>query len=139
MSGNYYFVIIGHHDNPIYEQEHSSRDSQSKKDDYRDLCQFVAHASLDMIDEHMWTTNNMYLKVVDKFNDWNVSAFVTAGKQRLVILHDVKNEDSIRQFFQEVYELYIKVAMNPFYEPNTPITSPQFHQKLKALCRRYLI
>ena len=66
MSGNYYFVIVGHHDNPIYEQEHCSRDGQSKKDDYRDLCQFVAHASLDMIGEHMWTTNSMYLKVSSK-------------------------------------------------------------------------
>ena len=31
---------------------------------------------------------------------------------KFVLLHEGKNDDGIRQFFMEVWELYVKVRMN---------------------------
>uniref|UniRef100_A0A1I8JMS3 PolyA_pol domain-containing protein n=1 Tax=Macrostomum lignano TaxID=282301 RepID=A0A1I8JMS3_9PLAT len=90
---------------------------------------WVANSALDIVDESLWSSSSMYLKTVDKFNDLFVSAFVTPSRLRLLILHDTKNEDGIRHFFSEMFETYVKLALNPFYQPQSPIKSAAFDRK----------
>ena len=130
---SYIFIMVGKTDNPIYEAEFSR-----KKEENRHLNQFIVHSALDMVDESMWTTNSMFLKTVDKFNEQLVSAFVTAGQVKFMLLHEARNEDGIKNFFNEVHELYIKLLMNPFYTTNTKIFSPVFDARVHALAKRFL-
>ena len=108
-----------------------------QREDNSHLNQFIIHAALDMVDEAVWGTQSMQFKSVDKFNDFLISAFVTAGHVKLMLLHDVRNEEGIRNFFHDVHELYVKVLMNPFYQANSLITSPIFDSRVKTLGRRY--
>ena len=48
------------------------------------------------------------------------------------------SEDTIKQFFNELYEVYVKTIMNPFYEANTKITFPAFDKKVKELIYKHL-
>ncbi|GJJ78031.1 trafficking protein particle complex subunit 2 [Entomortierella parvispora] len=144
-----YFVMIGTKDNPIYEAEFVSVNTarstsggatipEAKKEEFRHLNQFIAHSALDMVEDIQWSTNQMYLKSVDKFNERFISAYLTAGNIKLLLLHDAKSEDAIRNFFNECYELYIKTLLNPFYKPNSIIGSTTFDNKVRASAKRYL-
>ncbi|VDN52597.1 unnamed protein product [Dracunculus medinensis] len=64
QSREYYFVIVGHNDQPIFEIEFPVCDAKRKREyDARHLNQFIAHASLDIVDEQILTNPQMYLKV----------------------------------------------------------------------------
>ncbi|CAM9679862.1 unnamed protein product [Ascophyllum nodosum] len=107
-------------------------------DESAHLNQFIVHSALDMVDRKQWSTPATYLRLVDKFNEQNVSAFLTAGGAKLMLLHDGRADDAIRSFFAEVHELYVKLLMNPFYAYDSPIVSPAFDQRVKALARKFL-
>jgi len=104
----------------------------------RHVIQMIANASLDVIEEMVVNNSGMYLKAVDKFNEWTVSAFVTAGNMKFVLLHEAKNEEGIRAFFTEVWELYVKTAMNPFHRSDRAIRSPVFDARVRASAKKYL-
>jgi hypothetical protein len=54
---------------------------------------------------------------VDRFNNLFVTAYVTPGNARFLLLHEGKNDDSIRSFFTEVYELYLRVSRRVCWSP----------------------
>ncbi|TPX74412.1 hypothetical protein CcCBS67573_g04327 [Chytriomyces confervae] len=135
-----YFCIVGTRDNPIYELELPTTTSApptaaaKKEAEHNHLSQFIVHSALDIVEESMWATNQMYLKVVDRFNEHHVSAYVTPSGvplqgAKFMLVHDAVGGD-VRSFFVDVHELYVKVLLNPFSEINGPINSQLFDVKL---------
>ncbi|KAK9281695.1 hypothetical protein L1049_004599 [Liquidambar formosana] len=106
MAGTACFIIVSRNNIPIYEAEVGSA---LKKEDAAHQHHFILHAALDIVQDLAWTTSAMFLKGADKFDGLVVSVYVTAGHTRLMLLHDSRNDDGIKSFFQEVHELYIKV------------------------------
>jgi len=140
---SFYFAVIGTKDNPIYETEFGTSkqggDGTARfRDDQRPMNQFILHSSLDIVEEVQWVQRELYLKTVDRFNNLFVSCFLTAGNIKLLLLHETKNEEAIRQFFVEVHEVYIKALMNPFYEVDMRITSIVFDGRVRAAAKKYL-
>ena len=93
------FVIVGGTSGVLYEL-----DFISKADVARSLT-FTLHAALDMVDLAVWSSPSTYLKVVDRHNEQLVSAYVTPGGARFLVLHDARNEEGIRSFCTEVHEV----------------------------------
>jgi hypothetical protein len=75
---------------------------------------------------------------VDKFNDSFITAYVTPGQVKMLMLHDTKIEEPLRAFFQDVHEAYVKVLLNPFYSYGKTIVSPTFEDKVRALALQHL-
>ena len=64
----------------------------------------------------------MYLKCVDTYSESSfaesglqVHCFITANNSKFLLLHEYKQEENIKMFFNEVYELYTKLQLSPFF------------------------
>jgi hypothetical protein len=64
-SRDYYFVIVGRNDQPLFEMEFPvvGDPRKRKQPDVRHLNQFVAHSALDVVDEVAGREPHMYFKV----------------------------------------------------------------------------
>lgn len=79
-----------------------------------------------------------YLRVIDKFNNFIISAYVSVGGTYFLLLHDGRNDEAIRSFFVEANELYARNLMNSFTVMDGPIVSRTFDNHVRALSRRFL-
>mmetsp|Transcript_19471 Transcript_19471/g.29989 ORF Transcript_19471/g.29989 Transcript_19471/m.29989 type:complete len:137 (-) Transcript_19471:170-580(-) len=129
-----FFVIVGKNE-PLYEAEFNKLYTADNvlRQNY-----FVLHSALDLVEKAAWTNTAMNLRVVDKVNHQSISAFVTAGGIKFLVLHSGKSEELLKNFFADVYELYVKLTMNPFYKYDSPIVSKAFDKRVRAVARRYL-
>ena len=57
---------------------------------------------------------------------------------RFLLLHEGLSDDSIKNFFNDVYEYYVKALLNPFIDKNTKISSKTFDAKVNNLMKRHL-
>ena len=74
---------------------------------------------------------------------------------KFIVLHETKNDDGIKVFFNDLWELYLKVrvlslssvpdvqrgfqtAMNPFHTAHTPIRSGVFDSRVRASAKKNL-
>lgn len=161
---SYYFTIIGTRDNPLYELEFSSFKTSSSSipgephfaPKVKELLPFIANSSLDLVEDSQWLTNAFNLGRIDSFGGILVNAFITQGNVKFLLCYDnqstssstlesvisstsgsKQDESSVKHFFYDAYDLYVKALLNPFCSANDPLVSPDFDYKLKTIARKY--
>mmetsp|Transcript_11632 Transcript_11632/g.11509 ORF Transcript_11632/g.11509 Transcript_11632/m.11509 type:complete len:150 (+) Transcript_11632:12-461(+) len=148
---NLFMIVDGKDDLPLYSADLSS--SAGRRDDSPHLDEFVMHSSLDVIDEAIWNTSDTFFPMIDRFNDFLISAFVGPSNVRFLLLHRhtsirspqqlEQDTQNIRTFFQEVHLLFVKVQMNPLYglkwTGGRQVRCKHFDSAVKELGKRLLL
>ena len=135
---NSYFVVVGTNDKPIYETEFIRSTNLTNMKDLGYLHQSIAHAAIDQFELVAKSSSTYYLKVIDQFNEWLVSGFLTGNGTKFLLLHDYKSDDGIKNFMYDAHDAFCKETLNPFYKQNNLIESSKFDNSIKLIGRKYL-
>lgn len=52
-----------------------------------------------------------------------------------MLLHESRNDDGIRAFFNDVWECYVKTLLNPFYAVDKGIKSGVFENRVRGIAK----
>ena len=140
--GVFVFALVSADDRLIYSANFTSPTVIREEPPHLD--EFILYSALDSVDRLKTSaSNDSYLRVVDRFNDFLVSGFLAVSGVRLLLLHRPggtlgTGEEVIRIFFQEIYLLYTKLLLNPEYSPHGVIRSENFDRAVRDLAKKLL-
>lgn len=69
------FTIVSNEDFQVYELNIGLFPNK----EINTIHELIAYASLDVVDTMEWSSNSMFLKTVDKVNDFSVTCMLTPG------------------------------------------------------------
>ncbi|GLD94399.1 hypothetical protein PINS_up003010 [Pythium insidiosum] len=129
-------AVIGAANSPLYVRSFDGDDDLG--------FQYIAHVSLDIIEEKLRSASSlgakddMYLGFLGPIEDYRVYAYVTNTSAKFVaILHDGPvRESELRTFFSEVHKIYINAVSNPFAPIGERIVSQVFERRLQTLVQQ---
>lgn len=118
MSASFCLVAVGHHATPVFEMEILLAAEGEPRDNCH-LNQIRTQVALDLTGENVAARQQVLKTVGDSAGGW--FQHLLPRSREVPVLRDTRQEDGIKNFFTEVYDLHIKFVMNPFDEPNSPI------------------
>ncbi|KAL7066261.1 putative trafficking protein particle complex subunit 2 [Cryptosporidium serpentis] len=134
--GSLIFTIVGQGDSPIYEVDLTTNSSKLSIQPHID--QLLIHTSLDAVDDNLWINPALFLRTIERLGDTQISALVTPGHAKFLLLHKGRSNENVKLFFNEARDLYVKAILNPFQDANQPILTPSFDVKIRQAARRFL-
>ncbi|KAF2860823.1 trafficking protein particle complex subunit 2 [Piedraia hortae CBS 480.64] len=101
---SYFFTIVSPLDRPLFSLTFGSSKpggdgtAHFPADATAHWNEFLTHASLDLVEESMTTTRDLYLKRVDSFQNNHIHAFVTPGGVRMLLLMNAESANSASSY-----------------------------------------
>ena len=95
---------------------------------------YIIHASLDLIEDGVSTTSDLYLGMLYPSEEYRVFGYVTSTLVKLIVVVDAEVSDqAMKNFFEKFHTLYCNMACNPFYTIGDPIHSKGFETEMTML------
>ncbi|KAL0249302.1 hypothetical protein GEMRC1_004535 [Eukaryota sp. GEM-RC1] len=93
---------------------------------------FMVHSALDYIDEKLKPSrpsrSSCYLDLLFPYQLFRVYGYVTPTDTKFILIIDDSNvtKTSVLEFFKSIHSAFMKVALNPFFEDGSSISSTLF-------------
>eukprot|EP00750_Incisomonas_marina_P016642 INCI19249.1.p1 GENE.INCI19249.1~~INCI19249.1.p1 ORF type:complete len:147 (-),score=27.64 INCI19249.1:195-635(-) len=130
------FMMVSDTDFPVFEAYFQGYATQSEL--VKNQKDYILYSALDMVDNELLLSTKNYYEELDSFNEWKISAFVSPGQTKYLLMHRNECREGISAFFKEVHQHYVETVLNPFYRLGTVITTPVFARSVNRSARKWL-